>query len=45
MVGKICWIESKMFSFLVDGNNDYKEAVRVTINVVATISHGECKDV
>ena len=34
-----------MYSYLVDNNSEHKKAKGVTRNVVATISHNECKDV
>ena len=35
----ICWIEPKMYSFLVDHNSEHKKPKGVNRNVVATISH------
>ena len=37
-------LNQKMYSFLVDGSSEYKKAKGVSKNVVATISHIECKD-
>ena len=34
-----------MYSYLVDNNSEQKKAKAVNRNVVATISHNECKDV
>ena len=34
----------KMYSDLVDDNSEHKKARSVNRNVVATISHNECKD-
>ena len=38
-------LNSKMYSHLVNNNNEHKKAKSVNKNVVATISHNECKDV
>ena len=38
-------LKSKMYSFLVDDSSKHKKAKGVNKNVVATISHGEYKDV
>ena len=40
----ICWIETKIYSFFVD-NNDQKKAKGVYKYVAVTISHDEYKDV
>ena len=37
----ICWIKAKIYSFLVDDNNEHQKAKCVNKNVVATLSHGE----
>ena len=34
-----------MYSFLVDSSSEHKKAKPVNRNIVATISHGECKGV
>ena len=38
-------LKPKMYSYLVDDNNDHKKPNDVNKNVVATISHNEHKDV
>ena len=38
-------LNSKMYSHLVNNNSEHKKAKCVNKNVVATISHNECKDV
>ena len=38
-------LKPKMYSFLVDGHSEHKKAKGVNINIVATISHNEYKDV
>ena len=37
-------LKPKMYSFLVDDSSEHKKAKDVNKNVVATISHNECKD-
>ena len=34
-----------MYSYLVDDNSEHKKEKGVNKNIVATISHNECKDV
>ena len=36
---------SKMYAYLVHDNRENKKAKIVNKNVVATITHGKCKDV
>ena len=36
-------LKSKMYSFLVDDSSEHEKAKGVNKNVVATITHGECK--
>ena len=38
-------LKSKMYSYLLDDNNEHKKAKSVNGNIVATISHSEYKDV
>ena len=38
-------LKPKMYSFLVDDSSEHGKAKGVNKNVVATISHNECKDV
>ena len=38
-------LRPKMYSYLVDDNNEHKKAKDINKNVVATISHNEYKDV
>ena len=38
-------LKPKMYSFLVDDNNEHKKAKGVNRNVVVTISHNEYKNV
>ena len=37
-------LKPKTYSFLVDDSSEHKKAKDVNKNVVATISHNECKD-
>ena len=43
-IKKIVGLKPKMYSLLIE-NNEHKKAKGVNRNVVATISHNECKDV
>ena len=38
-------LKPKIYLYLVDDNIDHKEVMNVNKNVVAKISHNECKDV
>ena len=42
---KICWIKTKMYSYLVADNSEHKKSKGVNNNVIATTSDNECKDV
>ena len=44
-IEKLFGLKPKIFSFLVDDNNEHKKAKGVNKNVVETISHGEYKGV
>ena len=42
---KICWIKTKMYSYLVADNSEHKKSKGVNNNVIATTSDNEYKDV
>ena len=42
---KIVGLKPKMYSLLVENNDEHNKAKGVNRNVVGTISHNECKDV
>ena len=44
-IKKFVGLKRKMYSFLIDDISEHKKAKGVNKNVVATISHGEYKDV
>ena len=44
-IEEIVGLKPKMYSFLVDDNNDHKKAKGVNRNANATISHKEYKDI
>ena len=45
VIKKIVGLKPKMYSYLVDDNNEYKKAKGENRNIVVTISHNEYKDV
>ena len=44
-IEKFVGLESKVYSFLVDGNSEHKKAKGMNGNVIAVITHIEYKDV
>ena len=44
-IKKFVGLKLKMYYFLVDDSSEYKKAKGVNRNVVATVRHGEYKDV
>ena len=44
-IKKFVGLKRKMYSFLIDDISEHKKAKGVNKSVVATISHGEYKDV
>ena len=45
VIKKFAGLKPKMYLFLVDDSKEHKKTTRVNKNVVATVSHGEYKDV
>ena len=45
VIEELVELKEKMHSYLIDNNSEYKKAISVNRNLVATISHNEYKDV
>ena len=44
-IEEFVWLKAEMHSFFVDDDSEHRKVTCVNINVTATISHNEYKDV